>query len=193
MYTTTIDFVPHDEPTAPTDGRRDRDARRDHDARREREDRRDREAARRDGRPLPDDDIRARVQQVGVRQQRFERHLARALDVDAAGLEAMDHLISHGQSTPTELARRLEISTAAMTLVLNRLESAGHVTRERHPSDGRKLVVTAAERSSDRAYDLVLPLIEGIEDVVAGMDDSERATVQTFLDRLIGIYDDAMD
>ena len=181
IYTTTIDLVPHDEPTAPTDGRRDR------------EDRRDREAARRDGRPLPDDDIRARVQQVGVRQQRFERHLARALDVDTAGLEAMDHLITHGRSTPTELARRLEISTAAMTLVLNRLESAGHVTRERHPSDGRKLVVTAAERSSDRAYDLVLPLIEGIEDVVADMDDNERATVQAFLDRLIGIYDDAMD
>lgn len=187
IYTTTIDLVPHDEPTAPTDGRRERDARSD------RDDRRDREAARRDGRPLPDDDIRARVQQVGVRQQRFERHLARALDVDAAGLEAMDHLITHGRSTPTELARRLEISTAAMTLVLNRLESAGHVTRERHPSDGRKLVVTAAERSSDRAYDLVLPLIEGIEDVVADMDDSERATVQAFLDRLIGIYDDAMD
>lgn len=187
MYTTTIEFVPHDEPTGPTDGPRDRDDRR------VRDDRRDREAARRDGRPLPDDDIRARVQQVGVRQQRFERHLARALDVDAAGLEAMDHLISHGQSTPTELARRLEISTAAMTLVLNRLESAGHVTRERHPSDGRKLVVTAAERSSDRAYDLVLPLIEGIEDVVAGMDATERAAVQAFLDRLIGIYDDAMD
>lgn len=187
MYTTTIELVPHDEPTGPTDGPRDRDARRD------RDDRRDREAARRDGRSLPEDDIRARVQQVGVRQQRFERHLARALDVDAAGLEAMDHLISHGQSTPTELARRLEISTAAMTLVLNRLESAGHVTRERHPSDGRKLVVTAAERSSDRAYDLVLPLIEGIEDVVAGMDATERATVQVFLDRLIGIYDDAMD
>lgn len=142
---------------------------------------------------MPDDDIRARVQQVGVRQQRFERHLARALDVDPAGLEAMDHLISHGPSTPTELARRLEVSTAAMTLVLNRLETAGHVRRDRHPSDGRKLVVTAAEQSSDRAYDLVLPLIDGIEDAVAGMDATERATVQAFLDRLIGIYDDAMD
>ena len=107
----------------------------------------DREAARRDGRPLPDDDIRARVQQVAVRQQKFERYLARELAVDAVGLEAMDHLITIGSATPTELARRLDISTAAMTLVLNRLEAAGHVRRERHPSDGRKLVVTAAEES----------------------------------------------
>ncbi|MET3452868.1 MarR family transcriptional regulator [Curtobacterium sp. 1544] len=177
MYTVTMEAVPHeDQPGQP---RRDRD------------DRRDRESARRDGRPLPDDDIRSRVQQVAVRQQRFERHLARALEVDAMGLEAMDHLIATGPATPTELARRLEISTAAMTLVLNRLETAGHVRRDRHPSDGRKLVVTAAERSSDRAYDLVLPLIDGIEDLVDGMDADQRAAVETFLDRLIAIYDDA--
>jgi len=140
---------------------------------------------------LPPDDIRARVRQVTVRQQRFERHLARALEVDAAGLAAMDHLIETGPATPTELAHRLEVSTAAMTLVLNRLEAAGHVRRDRHPSDGRKLVVTAVDRSSDRAYDLVQPLIDGIEDLVAGMDAGQRAAVETFLDRLIAIYDDA--
>lgn len=181
MYTTTMVDVPNDDQHPATDRPDDR------------HDRHDRATARRDGRSLPDDDIRSRVQQVSVRQQRFERHLAAALSVDAAGLEAMDHLIATGPATPTELARRLEISTAAMTLVLNRLEGAGHVRRERHPSDGRKLVVTAAEQSSDRAYDLVLPLIEGIEGIVDDLDPAERATVQTFLDRLIGVYDDAMD
>ena len=73
-----------------------------------------------------------------------------------------------------------------MTLVLNRLEGAGHVQRERHPSDGRKLVVTAAERSSDRRTTPSLPLIQGIECIVDDLDPAERATVQTFLDRLSG-------
>jgi len=156
-----------------------------------RADRRDRELARRDGRAPQDGDIRGRVQQLGVRQQRFERRLAAELGVDVAGLEAMDHLISTGPSTPTELARRLEISTAATTLVLNRLEAAGHIRRDRHPSDGRKLVVTAAARSADQAYERVLPMIEGVEALVAEMTPQERATVQTFLDRLVAIYDDA--
>ncbi|WP_439693140.1 MarR family winged helix-turn-helix transcriptional regulator [Curtobacterium sp. SP.BCo] len=141
----------------------------------------------------PHDDIRSRVRQVTVRQQRFERHLARRLEVDTAGLAAMDHLIEDGPATPTELAHRLEVSTAAMTLVLNRLESAGHVRRDRHPSDGRKLVVTAVDRSSDRAYDLVQPLIDGIETLVDGMDARQRAAVATFLDGLIRVYDDATD
>ena len=39
----------------------------------------------------------------------------------------------------------------------------------------------------------MLPLIEGIEGIVDDLDPAERATVQTFLDRLIGVYDDAMD
>ena len=94
-------------------------------------------------------------------------------------------------ATPSELARRVEVSTAAMTLVLNRLESAGHVRRERHPSDGRKLIVTAEQASADRAYEQVLPMIDGIEHLVDGMDEAERAVVQGFLDRLIAVYDDA--
>nr|WP_244630714.1 MULTISPECIES: MarR family transcriptional regulator [unclassified Microbacterium] len=105
----------------------------------------------------------------------------------------MDHLISTGPATPTELARRLGISTAAMTLVLHRLENAGHIRRERHPHDGRKLVVTPVDGSRDRARELVTPLIEGVETVVQAMDAAERATVQRFLDRLIDAYDDALD
>ncbi|MHA7192088.1 MarR family winged helix-turn-helix transcriptional regulator [Arthrobacter sp. MDT2-16] len=157
-----------------------------------RSDRMDRVRARRDGRHFSDDDIRARVQQVAVRQQRFERHLAKTLAVDAMGLLALDHLITIESATPTELARRLEISTAAMTLVLNRLEAAGHVHRDGHPSDRRKVVVTAATQSSDRAQELVLPLIEGVEHLISDMDASERRIVQNFLDRLVDIYDDAL-
>lgn len=157
----------------------------------DRDDRDDRTRARRDGRELPTDDIRARVQQIAVRQQRFERHLAERLGVDRAGLDAMDHLITIGPATPSELARRVEVSTAAMTLVLNRLEAAGHVRRDRHPSDGRKLIVTAAPESSDLAYEQVLPLIDGIEGIVDGMTGAERTAVQVFLDQLIALYDDA--
>ena len=140
--------------------------------------------------PAPGD-IRAQVQQLTLRQQRFENSLSRQLAVDTAGLETMDYLISDGASTPTELARRTGLSTAAMTLVLNRLEQAGHVRRERHPSDGRKLIVTPAARSADQAEHLVEPLISGIESVISTLDTEERHTVETFLRGLIAAYDQA--
>ena len=34
-------------------------------------------------------------------------------------------------------------------------------------------------------------MIDDIERLVEGMDEAERAVVQGFLDRLIGVYDDA--
>lgn len=156
-----------------------------------RSDRTDRTAARLDGRPLPNKDLRARVQQIAVRQQRFERHLADELDVDRAGLETMDYLISVGPATPTEIAHHLGISTAAMTLVLNRLEAAGHITRGAHPSDRRKLIINATATSSERAQDAVAPLIDDVENLIESLTDTDRAVIENFLDRLIGIYDRA--
>ncbi|MGN7860781.1 MarR family winged helix-turn-helix transcriptional regulator [Microbacterium sp. 22303] len=134
-------------------------------------------------------DIRARVQQLTMRQQRFERAIAKRLELDAVGLEALDHLISGGPTTPTELAHRVEVSTAAMTLVLNRLEDRGHVRRERHPSDGRKLIVTASDEAATAARQLVAPLIVAVEGVIAAMSDGERAVVSRFLDELVDAYD----
>jgi DNA-binding MarR family transcriptional regulator len=140
---------------------------------------------------LPSGDLRARVQQLSVRQQRFQKYLAQSLQVDQHGLETMGRLMSAGPSTPTELARRVGLSTAAMSLVLNRLKSAGHIDRQPHPSDGRKLVVTASEESSDEAQDRLLPMIEGVESLVESLSDPDRATIEAFLDRLIAIYDEA--
>ncbi|WP_244259326.1 MarR family transcriptional regulator [Rathayibacter sp. VKM Ac-2759] len=140
-----------------------------------------------------DHGIRTRVRQVTERQRDFERSLSRTLAVDPVGLGAMTHLLGAGPLTPTELARRLDISTAATTLVLNRLEAAGHVRRDRHPSDGRKLVVTASESSAALAQERVAPLIEGVEDLVASLDEGERATVLAFLDRLLAVYDAATE
>lgn len=138
---------------------------------------------------IDESDIRGRVQQLTMRQQRFERSIAKQLELDAAGLEVLDHLISRGPTTPTELAHRVEISTAAMTLVLNRLEDRGHVRRERHPSDGRKLIVTASDDAATEAENLVAPLIREVEAQIAAMSDADRATVATFLDDLIRAYD----
>ena len=118
-------------------------------------------------------------------------YLARELAVDDNGLRAMDHLLTSGPSTPTELADRLDISTAALSLVVQRLERAGHVDREPHPQDGRKVVITPGVESAARAEALVAPLISGVESLISDLSSADRAVVQSFLDRLLGVYDEA--
>lgn len=151
-----------------------------------------RAVSRRDGSVLQAGDIRGRVQRLGIQQQRFQRFLASQIEVDELGLETMDHLMSTGAATPTELARKIDVSTAAMSLVLARLEEAGHVRRERHPTDGRKYLISPTDDSVRLAYSHVLPLIEGMEKVIASTDEADRAVIAKFLDELLDAYDGAI-
>ncbi|MEV1021321.1 MarR family transcriptional regulator [Streptomyces sp. NPDC050264] len=135
--------------------------------------------------------IRDRLRHLTRRQQRFERYLGRQLHVDPAGLAVMDHLVNVGPSTPSELARELSTSTAAMTLVIDRLADGGHVSRERHPTDRRKVVVTPAEHWETAAFEHVEPLISGIAEITESMTREERDTVAAFLERTVHAYDRA--
>ncbi len=134
-------------------------------------------------------DISSQLNELTEKQQQFERYLARRLAVDAAGLATMERLVRRGPATPTEIARELGISTATTTLVIDRLESAGHVRRSPHPRDGRKTVITASTRSAQTATGHVEPLVSGIDRVSAALTDVEREHIGTFLARINVVYD----
>ena len=59
----------------------------------------------------------------------------------------MEHLMGEPIG-PVELSRRLHMTSASATVLVDRLEEAGHVVREPDPHDGRRRVVrpTAAGR-----------------------------------------------
>lgn len=136
--------------------------------------------------------IREQLRLLTLNQQRFERHLSRRLQVDPAGLAVMDHLVHAGPTTPTDLARRLDASTAATTLVIDRLAAGGHVTRQPHPTDRRKVIITPAPHWETTAYEHVAPLIQGVTAAAEALAPDEQATVAAFLRRIVGVYDEAI-
>ncbi len=93
----------------------------------------------------------------------FERSLGAELEVNATDLEAMEHLLMSGPLGPSELARRLGISTASTTTAIDRLVALGHVTREPNPHDRRGVLVVPQEASRDRAMRRLMPMIMGLE------------------------------
>ncbi|MFJ2513326.1 MarR family winged helix-turn-helix transcriptional regulator [Streptomyces griseoviridis] len=135
--------------------------------------------------------IRDQLRNLTRRQQRFERYLGRQMHVDPAGLAVMDRLVSAGSATPSELARELSTSTAAMTLVIDRLADGGHVSRQPHPSDRRKVLVTPAQQWEEAAFAHVEPLVAGIGEITESMTPEEQATVAAFLERAVAAYDRA--
>jgi DNA-binding MarR family transcriptional regulator len=122
----------------------------------------------------------------------FERHLGRALTVNPTDLEAMEYLIREGALSPTELARRLDISTASATTVVDRLTTVGHVTRVPNPDDRRGILVVPNPESVNRAMATLMPMIMGIDRAIDDFDEEQRDTITQYLCRVADVYRDQL-
>ena len=118
----------------------------------------------------------------------FERRLGAQLTVNPTDLAAMEHLIQDGPLTPTELARRLGVTTAAMTTAIDRLTAVGHVTRSPNPVDRRGVLVVPAPQSVGRAMSMLLPMIMGIDRVLAGFDYQQQSVISSYLSQVVDVY-----
>jgi len=118
-----------------------------------------------------------------------DREVRVRLEVGPRDLEAMNHLIVDGPLGPTEIGRRLHITSAAATVLVDRLEAAGHVTRQDDPDDRRRQLVVPTSESTARARKAVLPLIGAIDTVLDGLAPAEQAVVTRYLAGVITAYE----
>ena len=142
-----------------------------------------------DGDPRP----RARratelIREIFEVSSEFESHVGRQLTVNPTDLQAMEHLIMSGPLSPTDLSKRIGISTAATTAVIDRLVALDHASRTQHPTDRRGVVVVPNPRSVERAMGTLLPMIMGIDGVLDEFAAEDRATITHYLERVLEVY-----
>lgn len=137
--------------------------------------------------------IPALLREIYQQSQRFERRLGGALAVNTTDLTALEHLMDGGPMTPSELATRLEMSTAATTHVIDRLVAVGHVERAPHPSDRRKVTVTPAPASVARAFEELAPMIAAVGAVASSYPEDDQRVIADFLARVASVYRDLVD
>jgi MarR family len=86
-------------------------------------------------------DVVAALHRFGLERDRFRSALTRALGLPMTDLDALEHLELAGSMTQRELGDRLLLTSGAVTMLVDRLERAGLVIRESHPTDRRVTVV----------------------------------------------------
>lgn len=86
--------------------------------------------------------------------------------------------------TPGDLARYLGVSTASMTAIVDRLEASGHVRREAHPSDRRRLLVHTTEHADVQVRATLHQMHERMFAAVADMPPENTEIVLRFLARV---------
>lgn len=123
----------------------------------------------------------------------MELDMGAALGTNPTDFAAMQHLMESGPLSPGELARRLGVTTAAVTGVIDRLEGLSHARREPDPDDRRRLLVVPEPASVHRALDRLLPLVRGAQAVLDELDESERAVVTRYLEGIAAVYREQLE
>ncbi|BBZ28140.1 MarR family transcriptional regulator [Mycolicibacterium madagascariense] len=110
------------------------------------------------------------------------RRQARRMGLNATDMQTLRLLDLHGPLGPTELARRLDLKTASVTVVLDRLEAAGHVERIRDERDRRRVTVRALPQALDLLFDTWAPVVRALDDIARGLTPAQRSGVCAFFD-----------
>ncbi|MBO0790407.1 MAG: MarR family transcriptional regulator [Ktedonobacteraceae bacterium] len=101
-------------------------------------------------------------------------------------LQVMDILENTGPSTAGQLADITGLTTGAITGMLNRLEEAGLVRRERDPNDGRKVIVRLAKDKDEwhKIGSIFASLGQAWNELASDYDDEQMSLFLEFLTRL---------
>ena len=134
----------------------------------------------------PDEVARA-TRRLDMALAEWHGEVAQRLGMGLSEALVLARLAMDGSQGPSELARRLHLTTGAMTAVLDRLAERGHVVREPHAADHRKVSLRLTASAHEAARSELGPMVVEIVALGERLSPGERATVGRFLDELTAI------
>jgi DNA-binding MarR family transcriptional regulator len=115
----------------------------------------------------------------------FFRAAAARIEMTDTDMQVLDLLEGTGEASAGQLADLMGLTTGTFTGILNRLEKAGLVQRDRDPNDGRRVIVRLA-RGKDETHEVSSIFASrghAWEELAAHYDDEQRAFLLAFLQR----------
>jgi DNA-binding MarR family transcriptional regulator len=107
--------------------------------------------------------------------------LAHRLGLSAMDTAAMERLLEGGDLGPADLGRTLGITSASATVLIDRLELAGHVHRVRDEHDRRRVRLEVTEQADRECIGALSPLLADLDAIEAALGANERELVARYL------------
>jgi DNA-binding MarR family transcriptional regulator len=117
----------------------------------------------------------------------FHEAIGHRLGLSAADHKALGIVASKGPLTAGALAQLTGLSPGAVTGLVDRLESGGHVRRTPDPTDRRRTLITAVDRPRSDLGGIFAALTADMNKLASRYDEKESAAINDFLRRTIDI------
>src|SRR6266481_2770063 len=127
----------------------------------------------------------AAIRRTGSLMQLMGQAAAERIGINSTDLNCLNILSFSGQMTAGELARATGLTTASITGVIDRLEEAGFVSRERDPHDRRRVVVRLAlDKAVREVASVFVPMLRDWREMAARYSDDELRLIVDFYGRV---------
>jgi DNA-binding MarR family transcriptional regulator len=131
----------------------------------------------------------ADMRAITAQSDRIGRHFARQNDVSGTDFHALLHIMvaeTAGEPlTAAQLRRRMDVSPAAITYLVDRMIDAGHVRREPDPQDRRKTLLRYEKPGMALARAFFTPLGAELHTALADIADRDLAAAHRVFTAMI--------
>jgi DNA-binding MarR family transcriptional regulator len=145
------------------------------------------------GRQRLETDFLLAMRRAGATMQLLGQLSAERIGINVTDLNCLNIVALTGSMTAGDLARATGLTTASITGVLDRLEEAGFVRRERDPNDRRRVIVNLnAGRGWHDVAPVFAPVIKAWRGAAAGYSDDELRLILDFQRQVADIMRDQL-
>jgi DNA-binding MarR family transcriptional regulator len=118
-----------------------------------------------------------------------QRHVAERMNLNERDVSALEHVLERPDLGPADLAGMLGISTASATVLVDRLEAAGHVERQAHPNDRRRKQIVVTEHATSEMFATLQPLFEALMAIDNDYTADEQLVIESYMRKISAAYD----
>lgn len=126
-------------------------------------------------------DLVYELRQNSARAVMLHQLISEKLGLNATDHKCLDFLNRTGPVTAGQLAELTGLTTGAVTNVIDRLEQAGYVVRDKDPKDRRRVVVKPAEGSSSRISPQFESIMQSTLQILSRYDEEQTRLILEFI------------